>query len=143
MKKTLVPLSQAQMELLVACLTYCESHPSHRDLEIVELRERILFFSLKDKCSEPVKVVPEGSRKKKPTSKFKDTSTDTAIVDIPMPTQSLLDKIHASGNTIQSEGMVQIPVTEMEKMSIVGQRTEKKRKYNKSKLNLPSNNFNA
>lgn len=56
MKKTLVPLSQAQMELLVACLDYCEKHPSHRDLEIVDLKERILFFSLKDKCSEPVKV---------------------------------------------------------------------------------------
>ena len=124
----------------------------------------MLYFSLKDKCSEPVKVVPEGSRTKKAESKFKDTSTDTAIVEIPMPTKKLIDKmmsISGSGFTTQgtneipvsemsisgsgftTQGTSEIPVTEMEKMSIVGQRTEKKRKYNKSKLNLPSNNFNA
>lgn len=64
MKKTLVPLTQAQLELLVACLSYCEAHPSHRDIEITDLKERILFYSLKDKCFEPTKVYANGIKRK-------------------------------------------------------------------------------
>ncbi len=107
MKKTLVPLSQAQMELLVACLAYCEQHPSHRDLEIVDLKERILFFSLKDKCFEPVKVFTE--KPKKETGLLANTPSN--------PPSELLAKLEAA--------------------SKVGQRTEKKRNYNKSKLPKP------
>ena len=56
MKKTLVPLTKPEMDLIVACLAYAESHPSHRDIEITDIKEKMLYFSLKDKCSEPVKV---------------------------------------------------------------------------------------
>ena len=109
MKKTLVPLSQAQMELLVACLAYCEQHPSHRDLEIVDLKERILFFSLKDKCAEPVKVMSE--KPKKETGLLANTPSN--------PPSELLKKLE-----IASEAKV-------------GTRTENKRNYNKSKLPKP------
>lgn len=102
MKKTLVPLSQAQMELLVACLAYCEQHPSHRDLEIVDLKERILFFSLKDKCAEPVKFMSE--KPKKETGLLANTPSN--------PPSELLSRLEAA--------------------SKVGKRTENKRKYNKN-----------
>ena len=55
MKKTLVPLTKPEMDLIVACLAYCEAHPSHRDIEITDIKEKMLYFSLKDKCAEPVK----------------------------------------------------------------------------------------
>ena len=55
MKKTLVPLTEAQMRLIVDCLAYCEAHPSHKDIEITDVKEKVLFFALKDKNFEPVK----------------------------------------------------------------------------------------
>jgi len=107
MKKTLVPLSQAQMELLVACLAYCEQHPSNRDLEITDLKERILFFSLKDKCFEPVKTFPQ--RQPKSANDMGDHMSDTPSTSTP---SELLSKLETA--------------------SKAPKRTENKRKYNKN-----------
>lgn len=63
MKKTLVPLTDAQMRLIVDCLEYCASHPSLRDIEIVDVKEKVLFYALKDKCFEPTKFFPNGNKK--------------------------------------------------------------------------------
>jgi len=122
MKKTLVPLTQAQMDLIVTCLIYCESHPSHKDIEIVDVREKMQFFALKDKCSEPVKTfTPKKSETISGTGELAKgtSSTNVAEIHIPTPVVSVLEKLNQ-----------------------VGIRTEKKRKYNKSKLNPPSN-YNA
>jgi hypothetical protein len=120
MKKTLVPLTQAQMDLIVACLVYCESHPSHRDIEIVDVREKMQFFALKDKCSEPVKTfAPKKSETISGTGELAQGTSSTDVTRNPIPSASLIEKLNQ-----------------------VGIRTEKKRKYNKSKLN-PPNNYNA
>ncbi len=120
MKKTLVPLTQAQMDLIVACLVYCESHPSHRDIEIVDVREKMQFFALKDKCSEPVKTfAPKKSETISGTGELArgTSSTNVAEIHIPTPVVSVLEKFNQ-----------------------VGDRTQ--RKYNKSKLN-PLKKFNS
>jgi hypothetical protein len=64
----------------------------------------------------PSKVVTEGIRKKKTTPKVEVQTTPV------------------------SES-TEIPISEMEKMAVGGTRTEKKRKYNKSKFNNPKPPF--
>lgn len=79
MKKTLVPLTKPEMDLIVACLAYCEQHPSHKDIEITDIKEKMLYFSLKDKCSEPVKVFPNGNKKQSSPIETKG-STDSELL---------------------------------------------------------------
>ena len=79
MKKTLVPLTDAQMRLIVDCLEYCASHPSLRDIEIVDVKEKVLFYALKDKCFEPTKVFPNGNKKQSSPIETKG-STDSELL---------------------------------------------------------------
>jgi hypothetical protein len=152
MKKTLVPLTQAQMDLIVACLVYCESHPSHRDIEISDVREKMQFFALKDKCSEPVKTInskkktdyvhdgkplkpyyddfPDGLKETEISKEQRRLSLEKKIDEMESSTGHNFTPINGSG--VLSEGI--------DKMEKIGERT--KRKYNKSKFN-PLNKFNA
>lgn len=118
-QKTLTPFTAAELELCFQVLNHSLSHPCHKCLELEALTDKVNFFRLKAKGLQEnniTKVFPHGI-KKKTTSKFEEASTDTAVVDIPMPTSELLRKL--------------------EEKSQVGTRTENKRKYTKS----PKNNF--
>ena len=123
--KTLTPFTAAELQLCFDILNHSLSHPCHKCLELEALTDKVNYFRLKAKGlaeSNPTKVFPNGI-KKKTTSKFEgETSTDTAIVDIPMPTQSLLDKLHrvAPETTKLIQGM-----------SKVGKRTQNKQNNKK------------
>jgi hypothetical protein len=80
MKKTLVPLTDAQMRLIVDCLEYCASHPSLRDIEIVDVKEKVLFYALKDKCFEATKVFPNGNKKQSSPKIETKGSTDSELL---------------------------------------------------------------
>jgi len=123
--KTLTPLTAAELELAYAVLNHALAHPCHKCLELEALTDKVNFFRLKAKGIQeqnPAKTFP--SRKSKTISGTGElaqgtSSTNVAEIDIPMPSASLIEKLNQ-----------------------VGIRTEKKRKYNKSKLN-PPNNYNA
>lgn len=113
-QKTLTPFTAAELELCFQVLNHSLAHPCHKCLELEALTDKVNFFRLKAKGIQEnnmTKVFPHGI-KKKTTSKFEETSTDTAVVDIPMPTSEVLRKLEAK--------------------SQVGTRTENKRKYNKN-----------
>jgi hypothetical protein len=123
--KTLTPLTAAELELAYAVLNHALAHPCHKCLELEALTDKVNFFRLKAKGIQeqnPAKTFP--SRKTKTISGTGElaqgtSSTNVAEIDIPLPSATLIDKLNQ-----------------------VGIRTEKKRKYNKSKLN-PPNNYNA
>lgn len=138
-QKTLTPFTAAELELCFQVLNHSLSHPCHKCLELEALVNKVNYFRLKAMGiaeSNPAKVFPHGI-KRKTTSKFE---LDTPPVS--EPTKQLIDKMMSvSGSGFTTQGTSEIPVSEMEKMSVVGERTERKRKYNKSKF--PKNNFNA
>ena len=112
-QKTLTPFTAAELELCFEVLNHSLSHPCHKCLELQELTDKVNFFRLKAKGIQEnniTKIFPHGS-KRKTTSKFEADTMD-AIAD--------------SGLLIK-----------LEEASKVGQRTENKRKYNKS----PKSNF--
>ena len=138
-QKTLTPFTAAELELCFEVLNHSLSHPCHKCLELESLVNKINYFRLKAMGiaeSNPAKVFPHGIKKKR-TSKFE---LDTPPVS--EPTKQLIDKtMSVSGSGFATQGTSEISISEMEKMAVVGNRTEKKRKYNKSKLNQPKPPF--
>jgi hypothetical protein len=115
-QKTLTPFTAAELELCFQVLNHSLSHPCHKCLELQELTDKVNFFRLKAKGvqeNNPAKIFPHGI-KRKTTSKFE------------------AEPFFETTGTADSELL-----SKLEAASKVGQRTENKRKYNKS----PKNNF--